>query len=63
MSIYAVVLEKVKEVPAQTAAQLAVKLDVEETPVDLALSLLVKDGRVTKSGSGAGATYTSTAQQ
>lgn len=63
MSIYAAVLEKVKEVPNQTAAQLASKLDVEETPVDKVLVDLVKDGRVTKTGSGSGATYSSTAQQ
>lgn len=63
MSIYAVVLEKVKEVPAQTAAQLSTLLHVEETPVDQVLVMLVHDGRVTKTGVGAGATYTSTSQQ
>lgn len=65
MSQYASVLKAVKENTAvpKTAAQLAVILGEEETPIDAALVSLLADGRVTKIGSGAGATYTSTSTQ
>lgn len=65
MSEYASILRTVKENPAQTLAQLATLLKVpnDQTALIAALAQLVADARITKSGSGAGATYSSTATQ
>jgi len=63
MSQYASVLKAVKENPNKTAAELAAILGEEEQPIDAALVSLLADGRVTKTGSGAGATYSSTSTQ
>lgn len=48
MSMYAVVLEKLRgDTEGKTISQLAVSLDVPETAVSDALVMLVLDGRVT----------------
>jgi DNA-binding IclR family transcriptional regulator len=63
MSLYAVVLTTVKEHTGKTAAQLATLLGMEEPAVDNMLADLTRNGRITKSGSGSGATYASTSEQ
>lgn len=59
MSVYAVVLEAVKSNAGKTAAELEALIPLEADAVDNMLTELVADGRVTKVGVGAGATYTS----
>lgn len=67
MSEYSFVLRTVKENPGLTLAQLAALPGIAQqndtTAIAKVLPMLVQDGRITQSGSGAGATFTSTATQ
>ncbi len=63
MSAYAVVLRAVKDNPGKTAAELEAIIPMEATPVLDMLAILTVDGRVTKTGTDASATYTSTSEE
>jgi hypothetical protein len=63
MSAYAVVLRAIKENPGKTPAELEALVPMEAVPVTDMLVMLVADGRVTQTGTGDTATYSSTSEE